>query len=448
MRIAVVVSEFPSLSETFVLNQVTGLLDRGHEVDIVADIRGVGPHVHPAVRAYDLEARTYYAPRVPSFIGRTRRTGKGRAVGPTVGVETPAGPDHRSTSGATGEAVTRGHAVPVGARMRPWNPLSAHRLTQASNRAKEAVRIAWMTAGYWRSLRGRRHYDVVHCHFGGNGRRAVAFRRAGALTGRVVTTFHAYDLTGTVHDYGPAVYRGLFRHGDLFLAISEYARQRLVDLGCPESRIRVHRMGIDCRAIRYVPRFPPEGRKTRLLTVARLVEKKGIAYALEAVAMLVADGWDIEYVIVGDGPLRPALEARARALGIGDRVRFRGALTEDRVREELGDAAIFLLPSVTAPNGDQEGIPVVLMEAMASGMPVVATAYAGIPELVEDGRSGCLVPERDAAAIAARLVWLLERPGAWAGIGAHGRARVEADYEIGRLNDQLVNIFLELIDGC
>lgn len=406
LRVGVVVAEFPSLSETFVLSQITGLLDRGHEVDIYAETPGKVTETHASVREYGLAQRTLYLPPSPAPRLVTRlRSRKGPST------------------------------VEDGGR----------RPTVFWNRVKDRLRTEVQLRSWRSSFAETVQYDVLHCHFGGNGRKALALRRAGLLDGRVVTTFHANDVSAYVREFGPTVYSRLFREGQLFLAVSQYTRARLIDLGCPQERILVHRMGIDCGRIRFRPRRRAENGPVRLLTVARLVEKKGVAYALRAVAALIAQGHDLEYQIVGDGPLRLELERESYQLGIRERVTFRGPLTQEGVAEALGDAALFVLPSVTAANGDEEGIPVSLMEAMASGLPVVATDYAGIPELVEDGVSGALVPERDVDQLTARLADLLTRPDRWPAMGRRGRERVERDYDIHALNDRLVELFSAMV---
>jgi colanic acid/amylovoran biosynthesis glycosyltransferase len=180
------------------------------------------------------------------------------------------------------------------------------------------------------------------------------------------------------------------------------------------------------------------------VSVGRLVEKKGIGYVLEAVRRLRDDGVEVEYEILGDGPLRAALEAQARRLAIEERVRFLGWQSQDQVALALDRAQVLVAASVTAANADEEGIPNVLKEAMAVGLPVVSTANGGIPELVEHEATGLVVPERDPGALAARLAELARHPERRVALARAGRARVERDYDIERLNDRLVTLFTGL----
>ena len=206
----------------------------------------------------------------------------------------------------------------------------------------------------------------------------------------------------------------------------------------------LHRTGID------LTRWPRQDRNIRgagplrLLTVGRLVEKKGIGYVLEAVRRLQDAGLVVEYELAGEGPLRQRLEADARRLGVEQRVRFLGWRSQEQVREALDRADLLVAASVTAGNADEEGIPNVLKEAMAVGVPVVSTRHGGIPELVEHGVSGILVPERDPEALAAQLAELAAHPERRGELAAAGRALVERDYDIERLNDRLVTLFAGL----
>ena len=176
-------------------------------------------------------------------------------------------------------------------------------------------------------------------------------------------------------------------------------------------------------------------------TVARLVEMKGVAYGIRAIACAYECGEDVVYHIVGDGPLRGELEALSHELGIADHIRFHGALPNDAVVALLAQTHVLLAPSVTAANGETEGIPNAVKEAMACGVPIVATRHSGIPELVEDGISGYLVPERDAPALAKRLLDLSRQPECWPAMGRAARAKIERDFDSNALSDALVELY-------
>jgi colanic acid/amylovoran biosynthesis glycosyltransferase len=217
----------------------------------------------------------------------------------------------------------------------------------------------------------------------------------------------------------------------------------LIELGCDERKVIVHRAGVDTARFEYRPRTRKSG-PVRLLTIARLVEIKGIDYAIHAVANAMKRGQDLQYKIAGDGPLRNSLEGLIEKLGVGDKIKLLGWQDQEGVIGLLREADILLAPSVTGGDGNQEGIPVVLMEALAQGIPVIATRHSGIPELVRDGEAGFLVPERDSEALGDKLVYLIEHPELWSEMGRRGHNYVKEHYNIDRLNDRLVEVYRQL----
>jgi glycosyltransferase involved in cell wall biosynthesis len=210
-------------------------------------------------------------------------------------------------------------------------------------------------------------------------------------------TAHARDI----FEYAePHCLQDKVRSAKAVVAISEHGRQRVLDLVGADlaSRVQVIRNGID---LSYFGErdAEPEG-PLRLLAVSRLVEKKGIDVLLRSAALLVHRGIDVRCQVVGDGPLRASLEATADWLGIADRVELAGSLDAGGVLAAYKEASIVVLPCRMDSNGDQDGLPVSLVEAMAVGVPVVSTRVSGIPELIEDGVSGLLVNPDDTKGLA------------------------------------------------
>ncbi len=251
-------------------------------------------------------------------------------------------------------------------------------------------------------------FDLIHCHYGFNGTLGVYLKELG-FGNKVVTTFYGYDLSQFIAQYGNEVYKDLFLKGDLFLAISEFFKEKIIRLGCPKDKIAIHRLGTDLELFQYCPRGKDIREPAKLLTVGRLAEKKGHEYAIKAVAGLIKKGRRINYIIAGDGPLKEALSSLVSQEGISKYVAFIGPCTRDKIIGLYNEADIFILPSVTSTAGDTEGVPVVLMEAQASGCPVISTFHSGIPEVVIDGESGFLVPERDIETLSEKLEYLLVR---------------------------------------
>lgn len=433
MKIAFVLGDFPSLSETFVLNQITGLIDRGHQVSIFAERRPVtspmAPVTHPDVTHPDVTH-----PDVESY----------GLMDQARWEFLPENPLRRLLSVPTVWKWDEAH-------VRALNPFQDSALLQLS------LRTLWAT----HLFEGARDFDVIQCHFGAHGVKAAHLRRMGALRGKLVTTFHSDDIVCYPKAFRGNVYAPLFQQGDLFLPVSEYGKQALLAQGCPAERTQVHRMGVDLRRFRnriQTSVRPDSGARVRVVTVGRLVEKKGIADAIRAVAALPGgflretlnpaavpslDHVSYEFVVAGEGPLRSSLEKLAAELRVP--VFFTGALPQDDVVDLLASADIFLAPSVTAGDGDIEGIPVSIMEAMASGLPVVSTWHAAIPELVTDGVSGFLADEHDVRSLTRYLMTLAENPELRARMGAAGRKNVVREFDIATLDTQLEQRYQQLL---
>jgi colanic acid/amylovoran biosynthesis glycosyltransferase len=290
--------------------------------------------------------------------------------------------------------------------------------------------------------RSRRRYDVLHAHFGPL---ADRFRFARRLFGApYVASFHGYDFSSWPQARGEGAYRGLFAEADAVTIVSGHARDRLQALGCPADKIHPLPMGVEMAELPFRERRPRPGAPLRILTVARLVEKKGLDHSIRAFAAARRKVAGLHYDIVGEGPLKGRLAALARELGLGDAVTFHGPLDSAATIRMMDEADLFVLASVTAANGDQEGAPVVLMEAQACGLPVVSTWHSGIPEVVPDGGSGLLVPERDADALAQALLELLRRPETWPEMGRRGRAHIEESYDSRKLSERQVQLYRAL----
>jgi colanic acid/amylovoran biosynthesis glycosyltransferase len=389
MRIAYVVAQFPSVSETFIAAQLRGLRGRGHEVDVYAGQGGTGTS------------------------GRTQADCAEQDIYRPVQVST---------------TVRRGELWRGG--------------MQAASCMRASASLAWwsgvfrfgmapmLSAGRYAAALGlrRKRYDVIHAHFGPNGVTAAAMRLLGVLDGALAVTFHGYDLSAEVQKAGRHLYRHLFQDAQLCLPVTERWRTRLLELGCPAEKVRVHHMGVDCNEFAWVARERSAGSPVELITVARLVEKKGIEYTLRALATLPPE-CAYRYTIVGDGTDRDRLLRLAADLGIASRVQFAGALSHTEVRIRLAGADVAILTSHRAANGDEEGLPVVLMEAMATGMPVVSTHHSGIPELIADGVEGFLVPERDVTILAQRIASLIRDPHSRVAMGRAARHRVTQQHD-------------------
>ncbi len=412
MKIAFLLFHWPVLSETFIMNQITGLLDRGHDVDTYAISPGREPVVHEDIEAYRLLERTFYYGNSSQRLPANKFVRVAKAIGLLI--------------------KHAGDPLPL---LRSLNIFKFGRMASS-------LGIFYTVVPFL----GADKYDIVHCHFGPNGNLAALLKDVGAIKGKIVVAFHgeAGYVGEKRHEKG---FAPLFEKGDLMLPMSEREKQSLIKLGCPPQKIVVHRMGVDLSKFAFVPRRPRGDGAVHLLTVARLVEKKGIEYAIKAVAKVAQRHPQITYSVVGDGPLRAELASLIESLSVDGKIKLLGWRRQEEIVEFMKGADILLAPSVTSADGDQEGIPVALMEAMAQGLPVLSTWHSGIPELVQDGQSGFLVPERDAEALADRLEYLVEHPKLWAEMGKAGRDYVEKHYNINTLNDRLIQLYQRLLAG-
>ena len=303
----------------------------------------------------------------------------------------------------------------------------------------------------YQSLLRDRHPALIHAHFGIEG--VYALPLAKRLHIPLVTTFHGFDatlstaalLSSPAWANYPLYRRNLAQQGALFLCASSFIRDRILALGFPEARTRTHYIGVDWRAI--TPRHPSEETRT-ILHVARLANVKGTKYLIRAFAALASEHSDVDLVIIGDGPRRRALQKLTISLKLERRVHFLGAQAHTEVLAQMRRAAMLVLPSVRTGTGRVEGLGMVLLEAAATGIPVVASRIGGIPEGVLDGRTGFLVPERDIAALTRRMDELLRDPAMRLGMGAQARALVEQRFDIRTQTEVLENLYDEVLSDA
>ncbi len=256
-----------------------------------------------------------------------------------------------------------------------------------------------------------------------------------------VVSFYGYDCWAVPRKEGPDVYRRLFSTADCTLVLADEMGKQLQDLGCAAAKQRKLAVGVRVEDFAFHERKLGPGEPMRVLTIARFVEKKGLEHSLRAVAEVQKRRGGIQYDLIGDGPLRGQIEKLIAELHLADTVKLHGYCEGKRVHELMAQAHILLLSSVTAADGDQECTPVSLMDAQAAGMPVLSTRHSGIPEVVRDGQTGFLVPERDVPALAERLEYLADHSHLWPEMGRAGRKHVEQNYNCETLSHQLVEIF-------
>lgn len=387
-RIAYVVSRFPKISETFVLFEILALEAQGFRVDLYPLLRSAEVVLHPEARA--LTERARFQP----FISR-------------------------AIVGSNLHFLAR----------RPWRYLRALATVVAGTLGSRNFLLGGLAvfpkAVHAARLMQQEGVEHVHCHFANHP--AVAGFVISRLTGIPFSfTAHAFDIYVDRH-----ILRSKVREAAFVVTISEYNR-RLIVAECgeeAEGKTVVIHCGVDGAVFRPRRDERPAG-GLAVACVGTLEQKKGQAVLVEACRMLRRKGIDVTCSIVGEGPERGSLERAIGAAALDGHVTLCGAGTREQVAALLARSDVLVAPSVRLPNGKQEGIPVVLMEAMSCGVPVVASELSGIPELVEDGSSGLLVPPGDPAALARALERLYSDRALRRRLGIEARRKVRREFDL------------------
>lgn len=294
------------------------------------------------------------------------------------------------------------------------------------------------------------HPQLLHAHFAVDAAYFLPVKRCFDLP--LVVSCYGYDVSSFPNRYfglGRHYLEPVWRQADLVLAMSRDMERDLLRLGCPAEKIRVHYYGVDLARFPFVER-PVEGsadrRPLRVTFVGSLgAERKGVDDLLRGFALAAGQYPDVELRIVGDGCFQSRYEHLSSTLRIADRVSFSGFVAHERVHEELARTDIFAHPSVTTSEYDKEGIPGTIVEAMATGLPIVTTRHAGIPEVVTDGEHGFVVAEHDIDAIARALVTLARDPSRRVKLGTQAAARARELADVVRQTAALEAIYDELI---
>ena len=357
MKILFVLGRFPVLSEKFSLNQITGLINRGHDVYIYAKAKRKLSKVHAEIQQYNLLERAFY-----------------------------------------------------------------------------------------KELPNLNKFDIILCQFGFVGKHFAQMKKQRKFKGKLITCFRGSDLSKWTAR-NPHMYDQLFKVGDLFMPVCKFFKDRLKKLGCKPEKIIVHHSAIDCSQFTFKQRFPSPDGSITIVSTCRLIEKKGLEYAIRAVAQTHKKYPNIQYLIVGGGKLEEELKKLIKELKAEEYIKLVGWCTHDEVVTILDNAHLFILPSVTAADNNQEGIANALKEAMAMGLPVISTYHSGTPELVEHKKSGFLVPERNVNALVNCLDHLISHPEIWPAMGRAGRRKVEQEFDMEKENDKLVQIFQQLLQA-
>jgi colanic acid/amylovoran biosynthesis glycosyltransferase len=290
----------------------------------------------------------------------------------------------------------------------------------------------------------RRDPELIHVYFGNTGVHLLPLLKQWDRPW--VVSFHGMDVQSRPKEKGyDQKLRELLQLAPLVLVRSQSLASRLQDHGCATDKIRLNRTGIPLQNFPRVERALPAQGKWQLVQACRLVEKKGLLTTLGAFRRFVRDYPKSRLVIAGEGPLRDALARKIDELSLGTQVSLAGFLSQEELRKIYTESHIFVHPSELAADSNQEGIPNSMLEAMASGLPVVATRHGGIPEAVQEGADGILVPERDESALYQALLILAAQPDLWRQMGKQASRSVAENFEQGQQIGRLEAVYAEAL---
>jgi glycosyltransferase involved in cell wall biosynthesis len=385
--IAVLMSRFPSVTETFILREMIEMERQGMPVRVVSMIKETPPVLHDAVKPWI--PRALFTPFLSAgVVAANARMFARRPV----------------------RYVALLARLIAGTIARPLTLLKTLAIFPKSVAIAEQLE--------------RENVRHVHAHY-------ASFPATMALI--IATLGRGISFSITVHAHDIQVDRSLLRwklrEVRFVRSISDFNRRFLEDLYPSEARGKIHVIHVGIEPEQYAGGLSPQG-APKLLCVAAHKPYKGLPYLIEACRILRDAGVAFHCDIVGHGPMRDELAAMIRERGLDGQVVLAGAKPQEEVARMMAEAALFVLPSIVAPDGQMEGIPVALMEALASGRAVVSTTLSGIPELVENGGSGLLVPPADASAFADAIRTLLESRDQARAMGLRGREKVRAEFDL------------------
>jgi len=369
MRIAVFSSNFPNISQTFVINQIVGLITLGAEVDIITNEIISHKVMHESVKKYNLLDRVI-CNKIPS---NKSKLGKITALVKSIVTLVLKGKLSKLLS-----IVTDQH-------LETWQKIDL--IYMLSQQKQKAVT-----------------YTNIICHFGQYGYYVCKLRELGLIAGPVSTVFHGQEVSRyNMIKKNLGAYKELFKRGDLMLPISELWQNQLIEWGCEPSKIKVHRMGVDINDFNMRQASSAFSSPLKVIQVGRLTDKKAILDSINAV-IAVSKKMPIDFTIIGEGELYNEAQQLIESSGSSEFIHLLGKQPQEVVKQKLDDSDVFLLPSIRAVDGDMEGIPVALMEAMAKGLITLSTYHSGIPELIENEVSGFLVQESQVDELANSLL--------------------------------------------
>lgn len=398
-KITILTSTFPNLSETFILNQVVGLMDAGIEVDTISLISPDLKNAHPDFKKYNCE-------KYLTIVGVPKNK-KIRVL----------------------------KAVVIFLKLMIISPKNC---ILALNKKYKTATSSLKNLYFLNAYRNKK-IDILQAHFGPNGL-IGAFLKDVGIVDKLVVTFHGSDINSYPKRHGKDVYKSLYNSADIITTNTSFTMNKVVANGADKKKIIIIPVGLLCDNF-PLRDDPVDSSQKVITTVGRLVEKKGHIWMIDALKELVETTPDIIWNIIGSGPEELKLKNKVEELNLTSNTHFHGSLKSPDVIKILSESHIFILPSVTASSGDMEGQGLVLQEAQSMGVPVISTLHNGIPDGVLDGKSGLLVPEKDSKALTDAVNKLLNDKELRDSMGQIGAKFVRENYEISILSKKWLEIF-------
>ncbi|MBE9178841.1 glycosyltransferase [Oculatella sp. LEGE 06141] len=355
---------------------------------------------------------------------------------------------------AQGEEIQQFTPYYVGSRLVPGLDLPPERTIvvnrggKAGNAAEGLFKLSGVAPQFYQQVR-QLNPGLIHAQFGLSG--ALALPLARSLKVPLLVHFRGADATiKDEHARYSSLNHWIYlrrrdtlkREARLFITVSKFIKEKLLEQGFPPNKIIVHYSGINTAAFTPDPTLP---RESTVLFVGRLMEKKGCEYLIQAMAKIQAERPDVELVMIGDGPLRSSLEASAAKLL--RRYQFLGVQPSSVVQQWMNRARLLAAPSVTASQGDSEGLPNVVLEAQAMGLPVVSTLHAGVPEGVIQGETGFLAAERNVEELANYCLRVLQDNELWRFLSTNGQEHVRTHFDRPKQTRILEGIYQAVLRG-
>lgn len=408
MKIAIVTGSFPQVSETFIINHVVSLIETGHEVKVISFDESEAIVKHQTYNLYNLDSINYIERE--KFSNRNKRLAS---------------------------------YLRDGLKMLFYNTKVFFKLLRSDIKNKHTFFSALSHVKIYNNS------DLIHAHFGPIGARIANLKAIGLVDEKIplVCSFHGYDIDSPTLYRNERFYRSLFKYCSVYFSNSIYLKNKLIDTSCNAEKIKVLKVGVDTNI--FIPNRLTEKNNSlyNIITVARLVEVKGIIYAIKAVQSLIEKGiTNIVYNIIGNGQLYNEFSTYIKKNNLDQYIILLGSLPQEAIIEHYSQADLFILSSIVSSEGRAEAQGLVLQEAQAMSLPVIATNVGGIPEGLINSQTGFVVLEKSPYAIAEKIEYLVKNPDKAKQMGVRGRQYVKENFDLKIITEKMISIYEDLLN--